>query len=96
MEQGTFYEICGVLASVSMNLGYLPQAIQTIRTRQTDGIAMPTFIMMFVGSLFFVLQALLHEPEVIWSLFLTNLVTGSCSLIVFIIKMYNDYFKKKA
>jgi MtN3 and saliva related transmembrane protein len=96
MEQGTFYEICGVLASVSMILGYLPQAIQTIRTRQTDGIAMPTFIMMFVGSLFFVLQALLHEPEVIWSLFLTNLVTGSCSLIVFIIKMYNDYFKKKA
>ena len=96
MEQGTFYEICGVLASVSMILGYLPQAIHTIRTRQTDGIAMPTFIMMFVGSLFFVLQALLHEPEVIWSLFLTNLVTGSCSLIVFIIKMYNDYFKKKA
>ena len=96
MEQGTFYEICGVLASVSMILGYPPQAIQTIRTRQTDGIAMPTFIMMFVGSLFFVLQALLHEPEVIWSLFLTNLVTGSCSLIVFIIKMYNDYFKKKA
>jgi MtN3 and saliva related transmembrane protein len=96
MEQGTFYEICGVLASVAMILGYLPQAIQTIRTRQTDGIAMPTFIMMFVGSLFFVLQALLHEPEVIWSLFLTNLVTGSCSLIVFIIKMYNDYFKKKA
>jgi MtN3 and saliva related transmembrane protein len=96
MEQGTFYEICGVLASVSMIQGYLPQAIQTIRTRQTDGIAVPTFIMMFVGSLFFVLQALLHEPGVIWSLFLTNLVTGSCSLIVFIIKMYNDYFKKKA
>lgn len=79
-----------------MILGYLPQAIQTIRTRETDDIAMPTFLMMFVGAIFFVLQALLHEPEIIWSLFLTNLVTGSCSLIVFVIKIYNDYFKKKA
>lgn len=96
MEQGTFYEICGVLASIAMILGYLPQAIQTIRTRETDDIAMPTFLMMFVGAIFFVLQALLHEPEIIWSLFLTNLVTGSCSLIVFVIKIYNDYFKKKA
>jgi MtN3 and saliva related transmembrane protein len=84
-----------MLASVAMILGYLPQAIQTIRTRNTDGIAMPTFIMMFVGAIFFVIQALLHEPEVIWSLFLTNTVTGTCSLIVFVIKIYNDYSKKK-
>jgi MtN3 and saliva related transmembrane protein len=95
MEQGLFYEVSGMLASVAMILGYLPQAIQTIRTRNTDGIAMPTFIMMFVGAIFFVIQALLHEPEVIWSLFLTNAVTGTCSLIVFVIKIYNDYSKKK-
>lgn len=94
MEQGLFYEVSGMLASVAMILGYLPQAIQTIRTRNTDGIAMPTFIMMFVGAIFFVIQALLHEPEVIWSLFLTNTVTGTCSLIVFVIKIYNDYSKK--
>jgi len=27
MEQGTFYEICGIVASVAMILGYLPQAM---------------------------------------------------------------------
>lgn len=32
MEQGLFYEVSGMLASVAMILGYLPQAIQTIRT----------------------------------------------------------------
>jgi len=95
MEQGTFYEICGILASVAMILGYLPQAIQTIRTRETDGIALPAFLMMAIGSICFVLQGLLHEPEIIWSLFLTNLVTGTCSIIVFGIKMYNDYIKKR-
>ena len=94
MEQGLVFEICGVVASVGMILGYLPQAIATIRTRNTDGIAVPTFLMMGIGSIAFMLQGLLHEPEIIWSLFLTNLVTATCSMIIFGIKMYNDYFRK--
>ena len=96
MQQDSFYEICGLIASISMVLGSLPQAIQTIRTRNTEGIALPTFLMMAVGGFCFMLQGLLHKPEIIWSLFITNLVTTTCSCIVFVIKMYNDYFKKKA
>ncbi len=95
MEQSLFYEICGMAASIFMILGYLPQAIYTIRTRDTDGIALPTFLMMGVGAICFMLQGLLHKPEIIWSLFLTNLVTASCSCIVFGIKIYNDYFKNR-
>lgn len=93
MEQGALYEICGILASVCMILGYLPQAIKTIRTRNTDGIALPTFLMMGIGAIAFMVQGLIHKPEIIWSLFLTNLVTYTCSAIVFGIKIYNDYFK---
>ena len=95
MEQGLIYEICGMVASVGMILGYLPQAVETIRTRNTEGIALPTFMMMAVGGFAFMLQGLLHKPDIIWSLFLTNLITTSCSCIVFSIKIYNDYFKKK-
>ena len=95
MEQSTFYEICGWLASITMILGYLPQAIHTIRTRETDSIALPTFLMMGVGGMCFMLQGLLHKPDILWALFLTNLVTTTCSLIVFAIKVYNDYFKPK-
>ena len=94
MEQGLVFEICGVVASVGMILGYLPQAIKTIRTQNTDGIALPTFLMMAVGGFAFMLQGLLHKPDIIWSLFLTNLITSTCSCIVFGIKIYNDYFKK--
>ena len=95
MEQGLIYEICGMVASVGMILGYLPQAVETIRTRNTEGIALPTFMMMAVGGFAFMLQGLLHKPDIIWSLFLTNLITTSCSCIVFSIKIYNDYCKKK-
>ena len=94
MENISFYEIVGMAASVFMILGYLPQAVRTIRTRQTDDIALPTFLMMGIGAICFMLQGLLHKPEIIWSLFLTNLVTATCSCIVFGIKMYNDYIKK--
>ena len=94
MEQDLLFDICGVVASVGMVLGYLPQAVETIRTRNTEGIALPTFRMMAVGGFAFMLQGLLHKPDIIWSLFLTNLITTSCSCIVFGIKIYNDYFKK--
>ena len=86
--------IFGWAASICMILGYMPQAIVTMRTRNTDGIALPTFLMMAIGGLCFMLQGILHKPDILWSLFLTNLVTTTCSVIVFSIKIYNDYFKK--
>ena len=94
MDQSLIFEICGWLASITMILGYLPQAITTIRTRNTDGIALPTFLMMGIGGICFMLQGILHKPDVLWALFITNLITTTCSLIVFCIKVYNDYIKK--
>ena len=74
-----------------MVLGYLPQAITTIRTRRTDGIAMPTFIMLGLGSIFFVLQGIALEN---WPLVITNVITTICSVIIFAIKIHNDYFSR--
>lgn len=42
--------IFGYAAAICMVCGYLPQAIYTIRTRDTDGIAMPTFLLMGLGG----------------------------------------------
>ena len=95
-DQGTLFVVLGWVASITMILGYLPQAIKTIRTRNTDGIALPTFLMMGLGSACFMLQGILHKPDTLWALFITNLITTICSCIVFGIKIYNDYFKKKS
>ncbi len=91
---GTFYTIIGFVASISLVLGYLPQAIQTIRTRKTDDIAMATFLMMAIGGICFMIQGYMLGRDGIF-LFVTNLITTICSLIIFGIKMYNDHFKKK-
>ena len=83
--------IIGTIASICLILGYMPQAIHTMRTRDTDGIALPTFLMTGLGSIFFAIQGLLTDN---WPLLITNVITTISSLIVFGMKMYNDYFKK--
>ena len=88
------YTIFGYIASAGMILGYLPQAITTIRTLNTDGIALPTFLMMAIGAFAFVLQGLMHNGGIIWSMVITNAVPCTCSCIIFAIKIYNDYFRK--
>lgn len=93
MDHQTFFNIIGLMASISLMLGYLPQAIQTIRTRKTDDIALATFLMMAIGGICFMIQGLMLGKNGIF-LFVTNLVTTICSAIIFGIKIYNDYIKK--
>lgn len=75
-----------------MVLGYLPQTVKTIRTRSTDDIALGTFLLMGIGGLLFAVQGALIDNM---PLLLTNVLTTSMSAIIFCIKMYNDYFKKR-
>ncbi len=95
MEQSLFYQLLGWVASITMVLGYMPQAIRTIRTRNTDGIALPTFLMMGIGGACFMLQGVFHKPDILWALFVTNLITTICCIIIFGIKVYNDFIKKE-
>lgn len=84
--------VIGTLAAICMICGYLPQAIHTMRTRETDGIAMPTFLALGFGSVFFVIQGILISN---WPLIVTNLITTICSVIITVIKIRNDRRKAK-
>lgn len=85
-------EIVGYAATICLVLGYLPQTIHTVKTRRTDDIATGTFLLMGLGSILFAINGLLTEN---WPLFIANSLTTIMSAIIFGIKMYNDYFKKK-
>ncbi|MCM1521646.1 MAG: PQ-loop domain-containing transporter [Muribaculaceae bacterium] len=84
--------IVGYAAAICMVCGYLPQAIYTIRTRDTDGIALPTFLLMGLGGFFFIIQGAMLRN---WPLMITNIITTICAAIVFGMKIYNDHWKKK-
>ena len=91
MDYQLLINICGWIATFGLIFGYLPQAIQTIRTRNTDGISLPGFITMTIGCAAFVVQGFLIEN---YYLVLTNFITCTCSVIIFAIKMKNDYGRK--
>lgn len=84
--------VIGYIASVCMICGYLPQAITTIRTRDTDGIALPTFLAMGAGSVFFVIQGIMIDNM---PLVITNVITAVCAAIIFGIKIHNDRRKRR-
>ncbi len=84
--------IFGYSATICMVLGYLPQALATIRTRNTDGISLTAFIMLALGSIFFVVQGCMTEN---WPLVIANTITTACSVIIFVIKMRNDHARKR-
>lgn len=92
MENKLLIDIFGYAASICMICGYLPQSWHTIRTRQTDDIALPTFLLLALGSIFFVVDGVLtaNVPLVI-----TNAITTVSAAVVFAIKIDNDYIKKK-
>ena len=72
MASPLIINIVGYAAAICMICGYLPQAIYTIRTRDTDGIAMPTFLLLGFGSIFFVIQGIMLGN---WPLMITNTIT---------------------
>lgn len=88
----TLANIFGYAATICLVCGYLPQAIHTMRTRNTDGIALPTFLLMGLGSVFFIIQGLMlgNVPLVI-----SNAVTAVCCVIITAIKIANDIKARK-
>lgn len=86
-----FANIFGYAATICMLCGYLPQAIYTMRTRDTDGIALPTFLAMGLGSVFFAVQGALIANL---PLLITNTITAICSAIITTIKLKNDLRNK--
>ena len=87
MENQLFFDICGWVASIGLILGYMPQAIRTMRTRKTDDIALPTFLMIGIGGICFMIQGWMLGREGIF-LFITNFITTVCSAIIFGIILY--------
>lgn len=87
-----FATIIGYSAAILMVLGYIPQTIQTIRTRKTDDIALGSFVLMALGATCFFIQGIATGNV---PLAIANGLTATMSTIIFVIKMINDHGKKR-
>lgn len=80
----TLVTIIGSLAALLTTVAYVPQAYQTIRTRDTSALSLPTFLMLFVGTcLWGTYAVLIHDIPIL----MTNLISGGLATIILYIKL---------
>lgn len=78
----------GILSTVLITLGYLPQTVKTIRTRSTGDIAVSSFIIISLASISFIVYGILSGA---YYVSIANVLTFGMSSIIFGIKLSNDY-----
>tara|TARA_Y100000768_G_C23686968_1_gene544959 strand:+ start:346 stop:600 length:255 start_codon:yes stop_codon:yes gene_type:complete len=77
------FSIFGYLAAVCTAVSFLPQAVKTVRTKNTEGLSLITYVFLFFGSLFWFIYGI-YTKDV--PLVATNtLTTVFTFFIVFII-----------
>ena len=75
--------IFGYVAAFCTAISFLPQAVKTIKTKETNGLSLLTYLFLFFGSLsWFVYGIELTDIPIMGTNFLTTISTG---IILFLI-----------
>ena len=75
--------IFGYIAAFCTAISFLPQAVKTIKTKDTNGLSLLTYLFLFFGSLsWFIYGIVLTDVPLVSTNFLTTIFTG---IILFLI-----------
>ncbi len=85
-------EILGYVAATLTTVSFLPQAILTIRTRDTDGLSLSMYSTFTLGVLGWLIYGILLKNNVI---VIANSVTLFLATLILSFKIYNTFCKKK-
>lgn len=77
-------EWVGFLAAALTTFSFIPQAIRTIRTKETHGISLGMYVMFTVGVAFWLAYGLMLMS---WPMILSNVVTLALSSTVLALKI---------
>ncbi|MFI3136957.1 MAG: SemiSWEET transporter [Methylococcaceae bacterium] len=85
-------EIIGYVAATFTTSSFLPQAIMTIRTRDTEGLSLSMYSIFTTGVLFWLIYGLLINNLAI---IVANAITLLLAASILSFKIYNTLKKKK-
>ena len=76
--------IFGYFAAFFTAVSFLPQAIKTVRTRETAGLSLLTYLFLFLGSLsWFIYGLYLNDYPLMVTNSLTTIFTGIILYLIF-------------
>ncbi|QNH61572.1 SemiSWEET family sugar transporter [Hymenobacter sediminicola] len=79
-----FISLLGALAAVLTTAAYVPQAYKTIKTRSTASLSLPTYLMLFAGTITWVVYAIYIDN---WPVMIANIVTAALAGIILFLKL---------
>jgi MtN3 and saliva related transmembrane protein len=85
-------EILGYIAATLTTVSFLPQAILTIRTRDTDGLSLSMYSTFTLGVLGWLIYGIFLKNNVI---VVANSITLFLATLILSFKIYNTFFKAK-
>lgn len=77
-------EWVGFAAAVLTTISFIPQAVRTIRTKDTRGISLGMYVMFTVGVAFWLAYSLVLMS---WPMILSNIVTLGLSGTILVLKL---------
>ena len=78
--------IVGYIATACCAIAALPQVINTVKTKSTEGVNLPTFSLLTLGFIFWFIEGLLM---VHWPMIIGNAIGSVFQLIIIGYKIYN-------
>lgn len=86
-------DVIGYLAATMTTLSFLPQAVLTLKTRDTDSLSLGMYSLFTAGVLLWLVYGIyLTNPAII----IANAITFVLASIILGFKIYNSWFKQSA
>lgn len=86
------HEIISYVAATCTTASFLPQAILTIKTKDTEGLSLGMYSLFAIGVFCWLIYGLQIEDEAI---IIANAITLVLAGIILSFKIYNTFFRKK-
>ncbi|MEI7795620.1 MAG: SemiSWEET transporter [Methylococcaceae bacterium] len=87
----TTVDILGYIAATLTTTSFLPQAILTIRTRDTDALSLTMYSTFTLGVLCWLIYGIYLANNVI---IVANAITLFLAMLILSFKVYNTFFKQ--
>lgn len=81
-------EIFGNIAGVLVIFAFAPQAIKTIRTKQTRDLSLSTYALLVIASICWVIYGFYKDSP---SLYIANTVVGILAFAIVVVKIRQDF-----
>jgi len=81
-------ELIGLVAAVLTTVGFVPQLVKTLKTKNVEGISLTMYLVMFLGLIFWLTYGFLIDS---FAIKLANIVSG---ILVFSLIVLKVMYKK--